>query len=293
MRKIVFLLVAFIVLSASYAQETMQSSVSRDSIRIGEQFTYSVIIPARLLDTFSITKFQDSIGKFTVVQPSKIDTASDFVTVKTLITAFDSGAWTLPAYKYGTYSAQSLSVYTGTVAVDTTKPFKDIYGLEEVENPGFSYAWLWLLLLIPLIWFLYKKWKSSKTEETQKRYYVTPYEKAVNEVELLRKSEMWKNPEQVKAFYADLTDIMRTYFHDEYGIQAMESTSTELLKRIKKITKVNQRRNDIQWVLEQADLAKFAKTRPSEEVNEEAMDKVKFILKWTRPKPQTLEEAKK
>ncbi len=275
------------------AQETIRAQVSRDSIRIGEQIEYTIEIPTAVLTGEDFTVFADSIGAFTVVSPTDIDSTEDLVFLRTVLTVFDSGVWTLPAYKYGEMSSPSLTIYTATVPVDTAQPFRDIYGLKEVKKPGASYAWFWLLLLIPLFYFLYKKYKNrtpAPSSDLPIQKVGTPYERAVAAVDELEEQEPWRDPLQVKNYYDQLTDIMRQYFSEEFGVQAMESTSTELLQNIKQYSQINQRREDIRWVLQQADLAKFAESRPTIDVSEDALSRVKFILKWTRPRDRKPED---
>jgi hypothetical protein len=61
-----------------------------------------------------------------------------------------------------------------------------------------------------------------------------------------------------KEFYTRLTDTLRTYLEERFGIQAMEMTSGEIIEQLKKEedqTKIAELRE----LLETADLVKFAK----------------------------------
>jgi hypothetical protein len=66
----------------------------------------------------------------------------------------------------------------------------------------------------------------------------------------------------------------------------MEQTSDELLQKIKPITKLNQQKNNLQYILQTADLAKFAKLQPVQEDHEASMRKAYEILEWTKPKEE-------
>ncbi len=293
MRRLLLILTLLLLSGYSYGQDSIRALVSHDSIRIGEQLEYRVLIPKSMWTGTTLPILSDSLDRYTVVFPSIVDTLNEYIQVSTTLTAFDSGLWVIPPYQYDDHSSPSLSIYIATVPVDTSRPYRDIYGLKEVEKPKSSYSWLWWLLVIPILWLIYRGLRSlhPKTQTTRVKVQ-TPYEIAEAKLDKLRKSEMWKDPNQVKEFYVELTDIMREYFQDQFGVHAMESTSTELLERIKKYSPINQRRSDVQWLLEQADLAKFAKTRPLKEVNENAIFRLDSILRWTRPRTEKLDEIR-
>ncbi len=267
-------------------------TVNRDSIRIGEQFTYSIFFPSdSLMDRPLI--YTDSIGPFTVVESTRRDSLDSGIRLSTILTAFDSGLWLIPDTTLANTGLASIPIYVNTVPVDTSKAFRDIYGIKEVSGKSSSsWWWLSLLLLIPLIWVLYRYLKNKEKTPVKTSAVQTPYQKAMSHLNQIQQSKAWEDEEHLKEYYAEITDVMRRYFQEEYGVHAMESTSSELMDRIRKHNKINQRRDDIQWVLKNADLAKFAKTRPSEAENREALDKVKFIIKWTRnPKKEQIENS--
>jgi len=72
----------------------------------------------------------------------------------------------------------------------------------------------------------------------------------------------------VKSYYSELTNIARNYIEEEIEIPAMESTTSELIAGLRKVA--NQKKlklsketlENLEKVLMQADLVKFAKVKP-------------------------------
>ena len=70
---------------------------------------------------------------------------------------------------------------------------------------------------------------------------------------------------EVKEYYSELTDIARTYIEEAIEIPAMESTTDELIAAFKiavvkkKLSLTDETIKNLEKVLKQADLVKFAK----------------------------------
>ena len=85
----------------------------------------------------------------------------------------------------------------------------------------------------------------------------------------LERKELWQKGE-IKNYYSELTDIARNYIEEEIQIPAMESTTSELIiglrnaAKQKKLNLSNETVENLEKVLKQADLVKFAKSIPLE-----------------------------
>ena len=83
----------------------------------------------------------------------------------------------------------------------------------------------------------------------------------------LEKKELWQHGE-IKAYYSELTDIARNYIEEAIEIPAMESTTSELIEGLrlaslkKKMSLSQETIENLEQVLKQADLVKFAKSKP-------------------------------
>lgn len=69
--------------------------------------------------------------------------------------------------------------------------------------------------------------------------------------------------EDAKAYYTDLTDALRVYIQNRFGINAIEMTSAEVLQKMKDIVTPEQY-DEMQNLLSTSDFVKFAKFQPFE-----------------------------
>ncbi len=307
--KISFLLLLTAAFIQSHAQTSnsgvsVRAAIDTGEIKIGEQFHLvlqaisdsgnSDIIWAAVPDTFN---------HLMVVSRSSIDTNKSNGQViyqqKYTLTGFDSGRWYVPAFQFHMRSVKdssfskelktdSFPVLIQSVPVDTTKPFKPIKEIRTVPFNLFDYwpyllAGLIVLLVILFFVFFYKKKKKPLKEKLAPQE--PPYDQAVRSLKALEKEKLWQGGE-IKEYYSRLTDILRLYIQRQYQINALEQTSDELLDKIRPVTRLNQQRDQLQYILQMADLAKFAKLQPSEKEHETCMEKAKGFVEWTKPQPE-------
>ncbi|MBK7480262.1 MAG: hypothetical protein IPI69_11465 [Bacteroidales bacterium] len=85
---------------------------------------------------------------------------------------------------------------------------------------------------------------------------------AFRELELLRDEQLWQKGE-TKRYYTRLTEIIRQYLENRYGVNSLELTTSETLEALLKTGfKKNELYKRLRSVLNQADLVKFAKYKP-------------------------------
>ena len=81
-------------------------------------------------------------------------------------------------------------------------------------------------------------------------------------------SETLSEQEEFKQYYSRLTDVVRRYLEEEAKIDALESTSEELLVKLEmrkdagSLDLDRQTLKSLREVLQNADLVKFAKSMP-------------------------------
>src|SRR5690606_38387434 len=131
--------------------------------------------------------------------------------------------------------------------------------------------WMWLLIGLALVgggfWaFLQWKKKQTKTSEETEMVY-TPIEKATIGLKKLEEKQLIEKG-AIKDYYSELTDIARTYLEEAVKIPAMENTTAELVENLKrtalkrKLAFSDEMISSLEKVLKQADLVKFAKSKP-------------------------------
>ena len=87
-----------------------------------------------------------------------------------------------------------------------------------------------------------------------------------------------------------MSDILRTYLAGRFGVGAMEMTTDEIMEAVREIEMPTKCSVDLINLLQDADLAKFAKFEPDAEQNESAYAKAYYFVEETKPVEPTTEE---
>ncbi len=278
----VFFASCFLLLSSNlFAQVT--SSIDSTSIKIGEQITYKIQVET---DSTNLVVFPEgqTFSPLEMIESYKIDTTKNDAKFKLIkkygLTQFDSGAYTIPRQKIiigtKTFFTDSLKVEVNNIVVDTTKQglydIKPIIGVEKSSSNWWKYL-LYTLLALALIafllyWFI---WRKKPLTEDQKVALLPPYDRAKLALQQLDESNYLINDE-IKEYYSDLTLIIRKYLDEKVYNRALESTTDQLIDRLNLLRDGNQIDLDkkaiknIESILKRADLVKFAKSAPDNEL---------------------------
>ena len=89
------------------------------------------------------------------------------------------------------------------------------------------YAFL-ICLLLALAYFLISRTQQRIRASRQK---LPPFERAIQALQALENKQLDKQ-EEYKGYYSEMTDIVKSYLEDEAHIDALESTSDELLTKL-------------------------------------------------------------
>ena len=293
--KIKFYLLVLLFSSAVFAQQK-QVVTSIDTIKnkIGAEFKLTL---KTTVDTSAKVVFPKlkNIGALEVIRSYPIDTIKKndrYELIKKYgLTQFDSGRYTIPSIKIlinkKPFLSDSLLVDVANVKVDTLQQkmydIKDIVPVENTVGNWWKYllALVIILGIVALVYVYIKKHQKKKIEE---EIFKTPIEKARSLLNNLEKKELWQKGE-IKAYYSELTDIARNYIEEAIEIPAMESTTSELILGLraasvkKKMTLAQETIENLERVLKQADLVKFAKSKPLDfEITEDRNKIQKAIL---------------
>jgi len=274
-------------------------------ILIGDQIKINV--QATLPDKYHIKLpfINDSIDKkIEIISQTKVDTNVQkeksliTFTQSYTITSFDTGTYTIPALPflytndkgktYDTVYSSPFDITVNTVNVDTTLAIKDIkapldapFSLDELM-PYFISV-LAVIILVFLSIYLYRKYLKAKKENTSMfKPKIPPHVKALEALENLRQKKLWQQ-DKTKAYYSELSDILRTYFEEEMNFNAMEMTSEEIIEIVSKKTHYDII-SKLKQILTTSDLVKFAKHRPLPDENELLFNYVVDIVKLTSVK---------
>ncbi len=152
--------------------------------------------------------------------------------------------------------------------------------------------WPWVLgLVLGLVaaWLAWRRYRSRREEMADRvpeAPPIPPVDLALERLAELEAMDLRSIPD-IKAWYIELTSILRTYFAERAGVHALEATTRELVGELMRLRA--DRPVPREWiaalhdVLEEADLVKFADIRP-------VVDKTQHLLRSTR---ETIEQTER
>lgn len=304
-------MVLFTLLSGNVHAQKPLIDISIDSatILIGEQATIRLTvttdkgneviipIPSDTLMT-GVEVLSVSIPDSSIIENNKL-----LIEQKILITSFDSALYLLPPFKVidgsdTIYSGQ-VALKVSTIPVDTSTPenFNDI---KNTWNPPFVladyypiiYGVLLTLLLICIIGYIIQRIRNKQSIIPFRKVEVKlpPHEQAIKDLDKIKQQKLWQQGRN-KEYYTLLTDVLRKYIIERFGINAMEMTSAEVLDLLRKEEDAKSVYNNIKQVLELADFVKFAKMHPLPDENEQSMIYSYLFIEQTVPVVAEVEEA--
>ena len=276
--KIRFYLLYFFTITLFSQKVTTAVDTNRN--KIGAEFKLTLKTTVNKSDKVKFPNARN-FGALEIINSYKIDTVKNNESYELIkkygLTQFDSGHYVIPKLPIlingRAVFSDSIKIEVNDVKVDTLKQkmfdIKPVAAAEAPMGNWWKYVLGFLLIvgLGVLAYYLYKKYQNRpKIEEI---IYKTPIEKATSLLILLEQKELWQKGE-IKTYYSELTDIVRNYIEEEIQIPAMESTTSELILSLKKVATQKKMKlssetlSNLEKVLKQADLVKFAKVIPLE-----------------------------
>jgi replicative DNA helicase len=138
------------------------------------------------------------------------------------------------------------------------------------------------ILLLIIGYFIYRKYFKNKPEPQIKikEEKILSHQLALRKLDELEREELWQKG-FVKEYHSRITEIIREYFEKQFGLPALELTTTESLNLLSKHPQGIKVLDITSQFLNNADLVKFAKFVPLENVNREMMQQARNIVKKT------------
>jgi hypothetical protein len=119
-------------------------------------------------------------------------------------------------------------------------------------------------------------------QRARQKVRVTAYDMAMQRLAQLQ-ARGWPGDEQIDAFYVELSDIVRRYIEDRYGVRAPELTTEEFLRAAHNELRLTQpQRELLEAFLSTCDRVKFAGYRPGEFESRQAFGEASRFLQDTR-----------
>lgn len=287
MKKRIYTIVLLIFLSLSTATSqnvVLNAEIDTFQMMIGEQTRiklelsvdtgYKVIMPELNKELMSGIEILEKKHDIKSLNGNRRNLYTD----EYLITSFDSTLYNIPPFKVmvdsSEYLSNSLALAVYTMPIDTANlqnicgP-KDVWDVEltwEEYRDSVHLAIILLFLALALAWVVVRFVKNKPIIRIVK---IKPKEPshivALNRIENIKNDDAWKEDDNVKEYYTQLTDALREYMFARFGFNAAEMTTGEILEYLRGIDN-KENIAELKEILETADLVKFAKLHPT--VNE-------------------------
>jgi flagellar basal body-associated protein FliL len=306
-KKLYVLLFCFATATTIAQQKPLQTGIDSTKIKIGSQAKLTL---RATVDTAAKVSFPTgkNFGQLEVINSYPVDTirkGAIYELVKKYgLTQFDSGRYVIPrlpvVINNKTIQTDSLALEVYNIKVDTLK--QKMFDIKPVVEAKSSNNWIYILLGILLlagtgfgIWWYLKKVRKPR-EKAAPAVIKSPIEIATAQLQDLEKKELLQRG-AVKEYYSEMADIARTYIEEAIHIPAMESTTGELIEAMhnavqrKKMSLRPETFEQLEQVLRNADLVKFAKSKPLDfEIAEDRTRIEKTIVVIDRSIPEETPE---
>ncbi|MBO7495414.1 MAG: hypothetical protein J6T98_02585, partial [Salinivirgaceae bacterium] len=296
------------------AQVSVRASMDTSMMLSGDQTNFRV--EASFPDGYKVMLpvMADTVSRgLEIVEAGAIDStiADGFVRIsqKYVVTNFDSGWYAVRQLPFAILDKDgnpdtiySEQVYYGvmTMPLDTANPNAICPPKPMAEAPFIfkelthylKWGLLILLAAFAVVFAVYALIKRKRNEpifvkpKPQEPAHVV----ALRQLDQLKEQKLWQRG-LVKEYYSSLTDIARGYLNGRFGLQAMESTTSEIMQMTKDVPEIDKDlRKNLQDLLERADFVKFAKAQAEANENEASFAFVEHFVLTTKPVEQLRDE---
>lgn len=293
-----------------FAQVTVDASIDSTQLFIGQQAKIKLQVSMNAGQNLLMPQFPDTIvAGVEVVDVAKPDTQMLngnkrlLISQEYTVTSFDSALYYLPPFEvsvdnklYRSKNTLALKVYS--VPVDTLHP-DQFFGPKPIQEVSITwgdidtlvYSLLIMLILAGVSVFFVIRYRDNKPiiKIIKIEPKLPPHQMAMKKIDEI-KSDKAKLRNDPKAYYTELTDVIRTYIKDRFNFNALEMTSTEIMEHLMQV-KDQQSIAELKSLFETADLVKFAKHAPL--MNENDMNLVNAVDFINETKEEEDPNAKK
>lgn len=169
--------------------------------------------------------------------------------------------------------------------METAGDIRDIKGLVPLPTDW----WVWALvalvamtLVAVALYFLLRK--KSSAPPSKAGIQLTAYDIAVQALQRLAEEDLIGRGEADR-FYTRLSDIVRHYLEGHFQLHAPERTTEEFLYEVSQNSSLSQEHKGLLGAfLQECDLVKFARLRPSSADMKRALDAAERFVHDTRPR---------
>jgi len=278
------LAIAVAPLSVS-GQVDIRTDVDTTLVTVGDRITLNVRVthPAGASvvwpDSLDLSPFE-VLGAQALPMQSEGDTRIS--SVMFLLTAFELGELEIPSFDVEligadggreTLRTDGFGVEVVSVGQDDTGDIREIRGPLMIPVSVLRIAGWMVALLLAVVagaWG-YRRWARGRAGEQVEDPAPPPrpaHEIALEALDRLEHSELLMRG-QVKEYHIEASDILRRYVEARFRVAALELTTWEIVDGLARVGVGQGFRGELRRFLDQCDLVKFAKVRPSSDASRE------------------------
>ena len=247
------------------------TKIDTNNIIIGDHINFS--LESEIIENEVWPIFKDSLGQLEIILKTKIDSTKTndgwILKQNFTVTQWDSGFFKTPIIQIGNKKSQQYIITVNTIPIDQEKEFYDIKKPINIPLKFIEILpYILLFLIIVMIIIFTRKYLKNRKPEIKKteiiEKIIPAYVTALDDLEKLNTEKKWQSG-NIKDYYSDISDIIRTYIEDGLSTPAMEMLTKDIIHALKN---KNINTENLNSLLNTADLAKYAKSKPSSNENE-------------------------
>lgn len=286
-----------------HAQEspvTVESRIDKSAITIGDTVRYTVRLTYDEKVQVNWPTLGANLGTFEIRdyhKPEQRRVKGRMVEeISYTISTFDTGRFEIPplALDYQVppdtlrrrLQTEKLEIYVASMRPSQDGDIRDIKTPWELPRDWkliglIAGGGALLLLLFGWGYYFWRK-RQGKTLLPAKAEPVRPaHEIALEALRQLRESDLLATG-KIKAYYVELSEIIRRYIEGRYFVPALEQTTGELMDNLKTVALEASPRATLQDLLERSDLVKFAKYEPTPNDHDDAWQLAESFVETTK-----------
>ena len=283
-----------------FSQSNIATTLDKPAILIGDHAILSIVVTYPAGGSVEDIDYSvlDELENFEVLNAEQQEKEGDNGSQQTLInlsfTCWEAGTYDIPPIpislkdqtgklQQSQSTAASIQVATIPVEQDSVKlmPIKGI--IDEPLNMRDLVPYLIGLLLLLGIgiaaYFMLRK--KDKIPVLPPPTLLSAHDFSMKQLQQLESDKLWQKG-AIKQYHSRLTHILREYLYYRYDINALEQTTDEISVALKEKQLIPSLLDQLEPLLQTADLVKFAKAEPPATFHTEAMEQVKAFVQETK-----------
>lgn len=267
-------------------------SLDRNVLTTSENLRLRLVVESAESDVVEFPSSERGFGDFAVTsdEPLRESLMDDGRVVRGreyVVQPFLPGEFELPALGIVVNGSSRITTDPVTITVESVLADPAEAELRDIAEPvDVPIPWWWwvvataafVALLATAAWWL-KRRRAARSAPI----VVLPHEAAIAALDALLAEGLPESGE-IKSFYLRLSDIVRRYVEERFGLRAPEQTTEEFLAAMAAAPVIgNDHQRLLRGFLEQADMVKFAKFAPGKEQVSASVEAARRFVRQTVP----------